>query len=322
MSSNAWLLPEGVEEILPPQAWVLESLRREVLDVYKAAGYELVFPPLIEYRDVLLMGAGDDVASQTFTLTDPLSGRLLGVRADMTPQVARIDAHRLKRQEPTRLCYCGSVLRAQPQELGASRTCIQTGIELYGQTDLASDLEVIALMLATLKAAGRESVCLGFGHVGILEGLFKQYEIIPAQQKILLDIYERKAIPELNAFIETEITDTTLKKYLSGLAHWQGDASILEIAQTQLASASSEVLAAIDYLRQIAQWMKKTHADVALYFDLSEFRGYRYHTGIVFSAYQSGIGRAIAQGGRYDMSEALGRARPATGFSTDLIQLI
>lgn len=323
MSNANWLLPDGVEEILPPQAWALEALRRLVLDLYRTAGYDLVFPPLIEYREALLTGAGDDVAQQTFTLTDPLSGRLLGIRADMTPQVARIDAYRLNRDEPTRLCYCGSVLRAQPQELGASRTLIQTGVELYGDTELASDLEVISLLIATLKIAGCASLCLGLGHVGILEGLLKNSAVTASQQQQLLDIYERKAIPELNTFVEIEITDVELKKYLRELAHLQGDVSVLKIARQQWASAAPAVLTAIDYLQQVVDVLQADHPEVTLYVDLSEFRGYQYHSGIVFAAYQAGIGRAIAQGGRYDhIGEVFGRARPATGFSTDLSQLI
>ncbi len=323
VDTTPWLLPEGVEEILPPQAWALETLRRAVLDLYRANGYELVFPPLLEYRDSLLMGSNEDLAAQTFTLTDPLTGRLLGIRADMTPQVARIDAHRFNTHESTRLCYCGSVLRTKPQELGGSRTLIQAGIELYGQADFASDIEVISLMLATLKTAGRQSIYLGLGHVGILDGLLALFPLTHTQQQRLLDIYERKAIPELSEFLAHEITDAVLKHCLYALAQLQGDVRILDAAQQQLASAPPAVLAAIDYLKKIADWFDQHHPEVTLYFDLSEFRGYHYHTGIVFAAYQAGVGRAIAQGGRYDrIGEALGHVRPAIGFSTDLTQLI
>ncbi|PCJ31741.1 MAG: ATP phosphoribosyltransferase regulatory subunit [Moraxellaceae bacterium] len=321
--ADRWLLPDGVEEILPTQAAVLESLRRELLDLYRSWGYELVIPPLVEYLESLLIGAGNDLALQTFKLTDQTTGRLMGVRADMTPQVARIDAHTLNQQGPVRLCYAGDVLHTKPSSLTASRSAMQVGVELFGHDGVASDIEVILLMLDTLLAAGCENIHLDLGHVAIYRILAEMAQLDEAQEMTLFDIYQRKSVPELAEFLDAHLADSPLKAKFIALSELAGDQSVLVKAKTLLASVSKEIEAAIDDLQTIADTIRARRPDVSLYFDLGELRGYHYHTGPVFSAYLPSVGHSIACGGRYDhIGEVFGRARAATGFSTDLASLI
>ncbi len=321
-SADRWLLPDGIEEILPPKAARLEQLRRDVLDVYRSWGYEQVFPPLLEYLESLLTGAGNDLALQTFKLTDQLTGRLMGVRADMTPQVARIDAHTLKREGVTRLCYAGHVLHAKPESLTASRSLIQIGAEIYGHGAVASDIEVIRLMLETLQLGNCSSIHLDLGHVAIYRSLVQAAGLNDNREWQLFDIFQRKAVPELEQFLETQVADVKLRGMLQALVSLAGDRSVLAKARTRL-SASAEIVQALADLEQIADALQQSHPEVQLYFDLGELRGYHYHTGPVFSAYLPGMGQAIANGGRYDhIGEVFGRARPATGFSTDLAELV
>lgn len=320
---DRWLLPDGIDEILPPQAAKLEHLRRDLLDLYRTWGYEQVFPPLVEYLESLLTGAGNDLALQTFKLTDQQTGRLMGLRADMTPQVARIDAHTLKRPGVTRLCYAGHVLHTRPQSLGASRSLIQVGAEIYGHAGIESDVEVIGLMLQTLAMGGCEEIHLDLGHVAIYRALAEQAGLDESQEWQLFEIYQRKAVPELEAFLQSNVEDTHLQSMLRSLVELAGDASVLARAKTVLASAPPAVLSALADLEQIAAALSQSNPQVTLYFDLGELRGYHYHTGPVFSAYVPGVGQAVANGGRYDrIGEVFGRARPATGFSTDLVPLI
>ncbi len=322
-TADRWLLPDGIDEILPPQAAKLEQLRRDLLDLYRSWGYEQVFPPLVEYLESLLTGAGNDLALQTFKLTDQLTGRLMGMRADMTPQVARIDAHTLKREGVTRLCYAGHVLHAKPESLAASRSLIQIGAEIYGHSSIESDIEVIGLMLQTLAKGGCEAVHLDLGHVAIYRALAAEAGLSNDQEWQLFEIFQRKAVPELEAFLEENVSDTNLNAMLRSLVSLAGDESILQQAKQTLAQAPQSVQAALADLENIATALQASHGDVTLYFDLGELRGYHYHTGPVFSAYVPGMGQAIANGGRYDhIGEVFGRARPATGFSTDLARLV
>jgi ATP phosphoribosyltransferase regulatory subunit len=323
MKSNRWLLPEGIEEILPEQARQLEGLRRRLLDLFDSWGYELVMPPLIEYLESLLVGTGNDLDLQTFKLTDQLTGRTMGVRADMTPQVARIDAHHLKRPVPTRLCYFGTVLHTRPDGFAGSRSLLQVGAELYGHAGIESDVEVLCLMVETLRQVGIEQPYLDLGHVGIYRGLVAQAGLDQDQETELFDALQRKAKPEIRSLLEAWQLAADDARMLLALADLNGDRQVLDDAAAQLAGASAGVQAALVNLQQIAAAVQQALPDLNLHFDLAELRGYRYHTGAVFAAYAPGRGQAIAVGGRYDgIGKAFGQARPATGFSTDLRTLV
>lgn len=322
-TADRWLLPDGIDEILPPQAAKLELLRRDLLDLYRVWGYEQVFPPLVEYLESLLTGAGNDLALQTFKLTDQLTGRLMGVRADMTTQVARIDAHTLQRPGVTRLCYAGHVLHAKPESLTSSRSLIQIGAEIYGHGGIASDIEIITLMLETLRRGGCTDIHLDLGHVAIYRALVLEAGLGPDLEWQLFEIFQRKAVTELDQFLAQHVAADKLKSMLRILVNLAGDMSVLDKAASVFESAPPTVQQALADLKQIAQSLQQKQPDVTLYFDLGELRGYHYHTGPVFSAYVAGMGQAIANGGRYDhIGEVFGRARPATGFSTDLAQLV
>ena len=322
-SFERWLLPQGIEEALPEQAQRLESMRRDLLDMYASWGYRLVMPPFIEYLESLLTGTGHDLDLQTFKLIDQLTGRSMGVRADMTPQVARIDAHQLKQDAPNRLCYVGTVLQTRPDGFGGSRSPMQIGAELYGHGGIESDVEIISLMLATFKRAGLENVSLDIGHVGIFRGLVAQAELNQEQEAALFEMLQRKAIPEIQVFVQALDVSADMQQMLCALAELHGGEDCLQKAAEKLSSAAAPVKAALDYLQQTVALLKQQVADVAIHFDLAELRGYHYQTGIVFAAYVPGQGQEIARGGRYDdIGQVFGRARPATGFSTDLKTLV
>ncbi|HEY0722220.1 MAG TPA: ATP phosphoribosyltransferase regulatory subunit [Gammaproteobacteria bacterium] len=322
LQNDRWLLPEGIEEVLPPQAEQLEVLRRRLLDLFHVWGYELVIPPFIEYLESLLTGTGNDLDLQTFKLTDQITGRLMGVRADMTPQVARIDAHQLRRDVPSRLCYLGTVLHTRPQGHGATRSPLQVGAELYGHAGIESDIEVLSLMVETLRCVGVGKLHLDLGHVGIYRGLMRRLNVNKADEAILFDALQRKAQPEISEWLSRISLTPEHRAMVTSLADLHGDASVLEDARQLLAGAGAEVAAALDNLAIIAR-AAALLPEVELHFDLAELRGYHYHTGAVFAAYVPGQGQAIAQGGRYDdIGRVFGRARPATGFSTDLKRLL
>lgn len=321
--NNCWLLPQGIEESLPADTARLETLRETLLNIYSSWGYELVMPPMIEFIDSLLTGAGHDLDLQTFKLIDQLSGRSMGLRADMTPQVARIDSHQLKNDAPNRLCYMGTVLRTRPDGFGSSRSPYQAGVELYGHAGIESDVEVLCLMVETLRASGVKDLSIDLGHVGIYRGLAKQAGFNEEQEAILFEMMQRKAIPEIQGYIASLVADKRLDKkvadMLNALPELHGGEDCLKKAEAQFAYAHSSVLDAFQYLQQAAEQFKQRLADVAVHFDLSELRGYHYHTGLLFAAYTPSEGQEIARGGRYDdIGQVFGRARPATGFSTDL----
>ena len=318
---DRWLLPDGIEEVLPPEAARIEAARRQVLDLFQCWGYEFVVTPHIEYLESLLTGAGQDLDLRTFKVTDPQSGRLMGFRADITPQVARIDAHTLRREGPSRLCYAGSVLHAQPRALSTSRSPIQLGAELYGDASPASDVEVISLMLDMLELARVPDVHMDLGHVGIYRGLARAAELSGEVEQQLFDALQRKAVDEVAAL--TDNLPAALASMLRALAELCGGREVLELAQACLVDAPADVHAALDELVSIADELELRYPELPLYFDLGELRGYRYHTGAVFAAFVPGVGQSIAQGGRYDdIGADFGRARPATGFSTDLKTLV
>jgi ATP phosphoribosyltransferase regulatory subunit len=323
MSDNQWLLPEGIEEVLPEAAKRVERVRHDLLGLYRAWGYELVMPPFIEYLESLLTGTGNDLELQTFKLTDQLSGRTMGVRADMTPQVARIDSHVLNRDAPTRLCYIGTVLRTRPLELGGSRSPVQVGAELYGHKGPESDVEIIQLMMASLKTVGLDDVLLDLGHVGIFRGLAKDAGFDINQEVELFDILQRKSVPELNEFLSTCEADSSVKERLAILCELTGDKTVLTKAADVLQGAGDDVLKALQSLQAVSRLLEESMPGLSIHFDLAELRGYHYHTGVVFAAYSVGHGKAIAQGGRYDnMGVGKVTSRPATGFSGDLNQWV
>jgi ATP phosphoribosyltransferase regulatory subunit len=318
-----WLLPEGIEELLPEQAERIERLRRNLLDLFASWGYRLVIPPIIEHLESLLVGTGRDLELQTFKLTDQLTGRLLGVRADMTPQVARIDAHRLKSNAPTRLCYVGPVLHTRPQGFARTRSPFQVGAELYGHGGIESDVEILQLMVETLSVVGLNRPHIDLGHVGVFRGLAREAQLDAGQEQVLFDALQRKAKPEIKAYLDTLTIDPEYRRMLTALMDLNGGSDVLPEARRLLGQAGADVRQALDNLEQIAQLSQRKMPDIALHFDVAELRGYHYQTGVVFAAFVPGHGQEIARGGRYDdIGRAFGGARPATGFSTDLETLI
>ncbi|GAB6067166.1 ATP phosphoribosyltransferase regulatory subunit [Methylothermus subterraneus] len=323
LPTDRWLLPDGIEEVLPNEAMRLEDLRRRLLDICFGFGYELVFPPLVEYLDSLLTGTGHDLELHTFKLTDPMSGRLLGIRADLTPQVARIDAHNLKREAPTRLCYVGTVLRTYADPLDKSRSPIQIGAELYGHAGVEADLEVIRLMLEVLAQAGVLGVHLDLGHVGIYRGLARQAGLDAEAEVELFAILQRKSRPDLEQFLAQCDCSAQAKAHFGALLELNGESEVLAQARARLTDAGDEVNAALDSLEDVAEKIRRLYPSLPVHFDLAELRGYHYHTGLVFAALVPGYGREVARGGRYDaIGEVFGRARPAVGFSADLKLLL
>lgn len=317
--NNIWLLPEGISEVLPEQAAHLEGLRRNLLDTFACWGYQLVIPPFVDYLDSLLTGSGHDLDLQTFKLTDQLSGEMLGVRADMTPQVARIDAHNLKHEWPTRLCYTGTVLHTLGDPLEKTRSPMQIGAELYGHEGLDSDYEVIQLMLEMLALSGSQNVHLDLGHVGIYRALAEQANLGAQQESELFDVLQRKARTELAELLTELAISEDLKADFNALPKLNGDQNILAAAAVTLKTGSTAIDAAIADLQTIAAKLAKDYPSLTVSFDLAELRGYHYHTGMVFAAFVPTIGKEIARGGRYDnIGAVFGRARPATGFSADL----
>lgn len=318
---DRWLLPDGIEEILPPEAASIEIARRRVLELFQQWGYEFVVTPHVEFLESLLTAAGQDLELRTFKVTDPLSGRLMGFRADITPQVARMDAHALHREGPSRLCYAGSVLHSRPRALSTSRSPIQIGAELYGAKDTAGDLEIISLMLGVLELAQIPDVHMDLGHVGIYRGLCEAAGLSGAAEEALFDALQRKAVDEVITL--TQELPAPYGDMLRSLVELCGGRQALEAARQRLAEAPPAVVSALGALCSLADTLAQRFPDVPLYFDLGELRGYHYHTGVVFAAFVPGSGQAIAQGGRYDNIGAnFGRARPATGFSTDLKTLV
>ncbi len=317
--ADRWLLPDGVEEILPADAESVELLRRRLVDLYQRWGYDLVIPPMVEYADALLIGLGHDIDLLTFRVTDQLSGRMLGLRADITPQTARMDAHSLKREGLTRLCYSGHVLHAKPKSPLATRTPLQAGVELFGEAGLDADIEVISLLVASLEAAEIQKVHIDIGHVGIFRALAEVAELSSEQESTLFELLQRKALTEISAWVAANVKDETQAGWFMALPGLAGDESVIAQAGNVFVDAPGEVLSAIDELATVAGVVRQRFPQVEIYFDLSELRGYDYHTGIVFAAFVPGFGEAVANGGRYDfIGEVFGRGRPATGFAIEI----
>jgi ATP phosphoribosyltransferase regulatory subunit len=318
-SEDRWLLPEGIEESLPDEAAWLEHYRRSLLDMFSTWGYELVITPLIEYLDSLLIGPSDDLDLQTFKLTDQLTGRMMGVRADMTSQVARIDAHMLKREAPTRFCYLGTVLHTRPSGRDLTRSPLQLGAELYGHAGVDSDVEVICLMLETLKLVGIENICLDLGHVGIYTSLMRQAGLNAEQQKSLQALLQQRALPEYEQFLSACSLEEEWQEILMALSDLSGNEGMLDSAKKVLQNTNSSVIENINYVEELSKRVMQRSPETQIHFDFAALSGYRYQNGAVFAAYISGQGEQIARGGRYDaIGEVFGRSRPATGFSLDL----
>jgi ATP phosphoribosyltransferase regulatory subunit len=318
-SAKRWLLPDGVEEILPVEAYKLETLRRELLDLYQSWGYQLVIPPMIEFLDSLLVGSSHDQDLNTFKITDQLSGRMMGIRADITPQVARIDAHCMNHSGPVRLCYADTVLHTKPRGIMTSRVPFRVGAELFGHAGVECDIELISLMQETLAKVAIEEIYIVLGHVGLFRTLVQEAGLgFKAERELFLAV-QRKAFDEIDEIVYANVKDQKYCEMLRRLTWLNGDESTLDDAVVLFADAPDSVKSELQELITIAKGVKQRNPTINLHFDLCELRGYEYHTGIVFAAYAPGYGRAVAKGGRYDdIGEAFGRARPASGFDSDL----
>ena len=319
---DRWLLPDGVEDMLPSQAKKLEEVRRRLLDLFSTWGYDYVIPPMIEYLESLLTGTGRDLDLKTFKVVDFLTGRTMGVRADITPQVARIDAHSLNRDGVARLCYAGTVVQAQAESMLASRTPLSVGAELFGDSTSKADTEIVSLMVESLKSLGFDAVHVDLGDVDIFRQLMLSFALNADQQELLFEAVQRKSVAEISSHCATfclSEADSLLLTQLPGLT---GNDSVLERARS-LFKAHKGIVASIDNLQQVADTIAGRFTDLDIYFDLSELRGYAYHTGIVFAAYVDGSRSVVAKGGRYDhIGDVFGReARGATGFSIDVRSL-
>jgi ATP phosphoribosyltransferase regulatory subunit len=310
-----WLLPENIQDMLPDEAWRIEGMRREVLELLRLSGYQLVAPPLLEYAESLLINNSADMDLRSFKLVDQLSGRTLALRADITPQVARIDAHLLNRQGVTRLSYAGSVLHTQPSGLMRTREPLQIGAELYGHSGIESDLEVQRLMLQALALLGIQGVHLDLGHVAVFRALVKGAAIGSELEAALFNALQSKDVPTLKALVAGLSQD--VQAALLALPELYGGVEVLQRARGVLPKSTH---AALDELERAANQLQPLAQHVGI--DLAELRGYHYHSGMVFAAYHAGSHDAIAVGGRYDdVGKSFGRARAATGFSMDLRQL-
>ena len=324
--SKRWLLPDGVQETLPPDALAVESLRHNILQTFHRWGYELVMPAMIEYLDSLLTGTAHSLDTRTFTLVDQLSGKQMGVRSDMTPQVARIDAHLLADDEQhhrvSRLCYCGHLLHAIGDGITSSRTPLQIGAEIFGSDAVSADVEVVCLMIATLHAVGLNNISIDIGHVGVFRSLVKDTDLDSEQENRLFDMLQRKSIPDLQEYLQQLPLQPHQRDQVYQLALLNGDISVIDEARSYYTDAPRELIETLDEMQNMIETIQSRYPDTAIHCDLSELRGYSYHTGLVFAAFLPGQGREIARGGRYDdVGEVFGNARPATGFSADLLNL-
>ncbi|OIQ80777.1 ATP phosphoribosyltransferase regulatory subunit [mine drainage metagenome] len=314
MPMRNWLLPEYTEDVLPLEAAHMEQVRRRLLDLFHVHGYRLVNPPMLEYLESLTTGAGQDLDLATFKVVDQLTGRLMGVRADITPQAARIDAHLLNQQGVTRLCYAGSVLRTRPDGLAQTREPLQVGAELFGHAGVESDIEIQRLMVQGLQASGVRELLVDFSHVGIFRSLVRRGNIARALEQELygaLQSKDKSLLQELTHGLDAEV-----RKALLALTDLNGGVEVLQLAQERL-PLYAEIKQALLDMRRASARLGDLEVDVS--FDLAELRGYHYHSGMVFAAYAQGYSGPLALGGRYDeVGSAFGRARPATGFSLDL----
>jgi ATP phosphoribosyltransferase regulatory subunit len=317
---NRWLLPEDIADVLPAKARKVEQLRRSLLDLYRSYGYELVAPPLLEFLDSLLTGTGSDLNLQTFKLVDQLSGRTLGLRADMTPQVARIDAHLLNRTGVTRLCYAGSIAHTRTPIGCSSREELQLGAEIYGHAGWEADLEALSLLLQTLRTAGLKQVYLDLSHAGILSGILADQVVSKEDIETLYGLLQSKDRSSLAGW--SRDLPQPVGAALMALTELSGPApEVLERARKVLPN-NALVSDALALLERLTNAISRVPSAPEVSIDLADLRGYQYHSGMMFTAYVDVLSQPIARGGRYDhVGQAFGRARPATGFSIDLLTL-
>lgn len=318
--SSAWLLPEHIADVLPSQARRIEELRRELLDMARSYGCELVMPPLLEYLESLLSGTGRELDLKTFKLVDQLSGRTMGLRADTTPQVARIDAHLLNRAAVTRLCYCGPVLHTRPAGMQSSREPLQFGVEIYGHAGLEADLEVQELALDAMRRAGLKGIVIDLGDARLVKGVLGDLQLPAARLGDIVAALATKdaaQLAQLTAGLPAEVRDG-----LQQLLKLYGGSEVLAAARSQLPD-NPVIRAALDDLQWLASHLQATHPEVRLGFDLADLSGYAYYSGARFAAYAEGSSDAVLRGGRYDeVGAVFGRRRPAVGFSLDLKSLV
>ncbi len=309
-----WLLPEFIEDVMPIEAERIESLRRQLLDLFKVHGYQYVIPPTLEYIESLITGTGSKLDTATFTVVDQLTGRMMGIRADTTPQAARIDAHMINHAGVSRLCYAGTVLRTQPSGLARTREPLQVGAELFGHAGVESDIEIQRLMVKSLKLIGLDHLHVDFSHAGIFESLIEAAHIDRSLEDELQAALLSKDKPLLQTL--TKSIDQTIRQALIQLVDLNGNREILTRAKAVLPSLP-KISKALQDLTYVSNQLLDLDLDIG--FDLSELRGYHYHSGLIFSAYAQNYSGPLALGGRYDeVGIAFGRSRPATGFSLDL----
>ncbi len=313
---TAWVLPDHIADVLPSEARHIEDLRRQLLDTARSYGYELVMPPLVEHIESLLTGTGQALDLQTFKLVDQLSGRTLGLRADTTPQAARIDAHLLNRQGVTRLCYCGPVLHTRPDQPHATREPLQFGAEIFGHAGPEADLETLQLALDCLKAAKAGELHVDLGDARILQSLLQGVSMATETSQALHAALAAKDGAALKTL--SEPLPEPQRSGLRALAHLYGDAAVLLEAEKAL-PPSQNMRSALSNLKHLASHLQ----GLSVSFDLADARGYAYYSGARFSVYSRSAGDALARGGRYDeVGAVFGRSRPAVGFSLDIKSLV
>ena len=317
---NRWLLPEDIADVLPAKARKVEQLRRSLLDLYRSYGYELVAPPLLEFLDSLLTGTGSDLNLQTFKLVDQLSGRTLGLRADMTPQVARIDAHLLNRTGVTRLCYAGPIAHTRTPIGCTSREELQLGAEIYGHAGWEADLEALTLLLQTLQTAGLKQVYLDLSHAGILTGILENQAVSKEEIETLYGLLQSKDRSSLASWSRN--LPQPVGQALMALTELSGPAKDVLVKARKVLPGNALVSDALSLLERLIKAIALMPSAPEVSIDLADLRGYQYHSGMMFTAYVDALPQPIARGGRYDhVGQAFGRARPATGFSIDLLTL-
>jgi ATP phosphoribosyltransferase regulatory subunit len=321
MTIEHWLLPEGVEDILPETASKIEQGRRILLDLFKSWGYEYIIPPKLEYLESLLTGTGRDLDLKTFKVIDQLSGRMMGLPADLTPPAARIDAHSLPRDAATRLCYADFVLQSRPAHMLASRSPLKVGAELFGEPSLAGDVEIISLMIESLSQLGMKSVQLELGDVRFFRALMAETALPESVQAQFFALVQKKAHDELAEMTRAHALPGALAELICELPMMAGDARILEQARDKFKGWPA-LMTAIDDLAYLSERINTRNQNVQVSFDLSELRGLHYHTGMVFSVFLRESGQTVARGGRYDnIGAVFGRARSATGFDIELLMI-
>jgi ATP phosphoribosyltransferase regulatory subunit len=321
MTIEHWLLPDGVEDILPETASKIEQGRRILLDLFRSWGYEYIIPPKLEYLESLLTGTGRDLDLKTFKVIDQLSGRMMGLPADLTPQAARIDAHSLGQDAVTRLCYADFVLQSRPAHMLASRSPLKVGAELFGEPSLAGDVEIISLMIESLNQLGMTSVQLELGDVRFFRALMAETALPESVQTQFFDLVQKKAHDELAEMTQLHALPDALAELICALPMMAGDSQILEEGKDRFKNWPG-LVAAIDDLAYLSELISARNQNVQVSFDLSELRGLHYHTGMVFSVFLRESGQSVARGGRYDnIGAVFGRARPATGFDIELLMI-